>query len=138
MPEDRGSDPGEWPWLTRKLIEALHAESIHRFGGTTGLRSEDLLESALAVPQQMARYEEPTVYELAAAYAHALIRNHPFVDGNKRIGLLAARVFLYRNGSHLDPDEAQTVTMIRSVAAGDTEREALARWLETNSRPVEP
>jgi len=92
MPEDRGSDAREWPWLSRELIEALHAESVYRFGGTTGLRSEDLLESALAVPRQL----------------------------------------------HLDPDEAQTVTMIRSVAAGDTEREALARWLEANSRPVEP
>lgn len=134
MPEARGSDAREWPWLSRELIEALHAESVYRFGGTTGLRSEDLLESALAVPRQLARYEEPTVYELAAAYAHALLRNHPFVDGNKRIGLLAARVFLFRNGHRLEPDEAETVTLIRSVATGETERESLARWLEANSR----
>jgi death-on-curing protein len=85
----------------------------------------------------LAQYKQPTVHELAAAYAHALIRNHPFVDGNKRIGLLAARVFLFRNGYRLNPDEAQTVTVIRRVAAGDIDQAELARWLEENSRTVE-
>ena len=137
MPDPEKSEGNPWLWLSRNLIEVLHAETLYRFGGAEGLRSEDLLESALSVPRQLAQYKQPTVHELASAYAHALIRNHPFVDGNKRIGLLAARAFLFQNGYRLNPDEAQTVTVIRRVAAGDIDQAELARWLEENSRTVE-
>jgi len=137
MPDPEKSEGKPWLRLSRNLIEVLHAETLSRFGAQGRLRSEDLLESALSVPRQLAPYNQPTVHERAAACAHALIRNHPFVDGNKRIGLLAARIFLFRNGYRLNPDEAQTVTVIRRVAAGDVDQTRLARWLEENSRKVE-
>jgi death-on-curing protein len=126
----------EWEWLSRRLIETLHAESLSRFGGTPGMRDEGLLESALARPQHLARYEEPSVFQLAAAYCEGIINNHPFADGNKRAGLLAARLFLFRNGFRLDPGEAETVTVIRQVAAGELSRDELTEWLRVNSTPL--
>jgi death-on-curing protein len=132
-----GQDPaGDWDWLSRQLVETLHAESLSRFGGTPGLRDEGLLESALSGPKHRARYEEPSAFELAATYCEGLLQNHPFADGNKRAGLLAARAFLFKNGYRLDPEEAETVAVIRQVAAGELDREELAQWLEANSEPV--
>jgi len=128
--------PEEWNWLSRRLIETLHAETLSRFGGTEGLREEGLLESALASPKHLARYEDPSAFELAAAYCEGLLQNHPFADGNKRTGLLAARAFLFKNGYRLEPEEAETVAVIRQVAAGELGREELAEWLEASSEPI--
>jgi death-on-curing protein len=137
---DPGSDEGpegeEWEWLSRTLVETLHAESLSRFGGTPGTREEGLLESALAGPKHLARYEDPSVFRLAVVYCEGLLQNHPFVDGNKRAGLLAARAFLFRNGHRLVPEEAETVAVIRQVAAGTLSREELTEWLEANSEPI--
>jgi death-on-curing protein len=137
---DAGSegDPesGEWEWLSRTLVETLHAESLSRFGGTPGTGDEGLLESALARPQHLARYEEPSVFQLASAYCEGIVNNHPFADGNKRAGLLAARAFLFKNGYRLDPEEAETVAVIRQGAAGELSREELTEWLEANSEPI--
>ena len=135
------SDPGEgpteeWKWVSRRLIETLHAETLSRFGGTEGLREEGLLESALAAPKHLARYGDPSVWELAAAYCEGILQNHPFADGNKRAGLLAARAFLFKNGYRLEPEEAETVAVIRQVAAGGLGREELAEWLEASSEPI--
>ena len=134
------SEPGEdkpedWKWLSRRLVETLHAETLSRFGGTAGLREEGLLESALAAPKHLARYGDPSVWELAAAYCEGILQNHPFADGNKRTGLLAARTFLFKNGYRLEPEEAETVAIIRQVAAGELGEE-LAEWLEANSEPL--
>jgi death-on-curing protein len=128
--------PGDWKWLSRRLIETLHAETLSRFGGTEGLREEGLLESALAAPKHLARYGDPSVWRLAATYCEGLLQNHPFSDGNKRAGLLAARAFLFKNGYRLEPEEAETVAVIRQVAAGEIGREELAEWLETSSEPI--
>lgn len=130
MPND-----ASWTWLSRSLVEALHAESLRRFGGTPRLRDEDLLESALARPRHLERYDTPTVFDLAAAYAEGLIRNHPFVDGNKRVGLLAARAFLFQNGYNFDPDPDETISVIESCAAGAVSREELSDWLAAGSVP---
>lgn len=132
-----GEDPTEkWKWLSRRLIETLHAEVLSRFGGTAGLREEGPLESALAAPKHLARYGDPSVWELAATYCEGLLQNHPFTDGNKRTGLLAARTFLFKNGYRLEPKEAETVAVIRQAAAGDLGREELAEWFEANSEPI--
>jgi len=137
MASSSQEDPtGEWEWLSRRLVETLHAEPLSRFGGTPGLREEDLLESALAGPKHLARYEDPSAYEPAATYCEGLLQNHPFADGNKRAGLLAARAFLFKNGYRLEPEEAETVAVIRQVAAGEISRDELADWLEANSEPI--
>lgn len=89
-----------------------------------------------AGPKHLARYEDPSTYELAATYCEGLLQDHPYADGNKRAGLLAARAFLFRNGYRLEPEEAETVAAVREVAAGELGRGELAEWLETNSEPI--
>lgn len=122
-------------WLTLQMVATLHEESLARFGGTPGLRDEGLLDSALARPRQIYAYAaDPTMARLAAAYGSGIVRNHPFVDGNKRAALLAVAVFLRLNGYELDPDEADEVTTILALAAGDLTDEELAAWIEKNSR----
>ncbi len=121
-------------WLSKKLVQVLHAESLARFGGAPGVRDEGLLESALDRPRNLLSYgDDPSLFDLAAAYAQGLIKNHPSIDGNKRAGLLAARAFLFQNGFRLDPPEAETVHVIEGVAAGEVSVDDLAAWLEAQS-----
>ncbi len=125
-------------WLTRHMVEAFHRESLARFGGAGGLRDAAGLESALARPQHRAAYEDaPDLFGLAAAYCFGIVRNHPFVDGDKRAGLLAARVFLSLNGHRFEPDEAVTVAMIQGLAAGEVDEAALTSWLAESSSNAE-
>lgn len=131
--------PGEKEpiWLALPLVHTLHAETLSQFGGSAGVRDEGLLESALGKPQNVFAYAEaPSLFRLAAAYCSGIVRNHPFVDGNKRTGLLAARAFLFLNGYTLSPEsEAETVRMIEDVATGDVDEDALAAWMERSSQP---
>jgi death on curing protein len=121
-------------WLTEDMIRAIHAESLASFGGASGLRDAGLLESALQRPRNLQAYgADASIYELAATYCSGLIRNHPFVDGNKRIGLLAAAVFLDVNGYDFRPDEAEVVHVIWSLAAGELDDAALSAWFEANA-----
>jgi len=121
-------------WLSKKLVHGLHAESLDRFGGSPGQRDEGLLESALNPPRNLLSYGgDPSLFDLAAAYTQGLIKNHPFVDGNKRTGLLAARAFLFQNKYRLHPPEAETVQVIDGVAAGDVTADELAEWLKAHS-----
>jgi len=122
-------------WLSESLIRTLHAETLDRFGGTAGMRDQGLLESALGQPQNRYAYgDDPSIYELVAAYCFGIVRNHPFVDGNKRAGLLAARVVLFQNGYRFVPDEAETVQMIEGVAAGEISDVELSAWIEQNTQ----
>jgi death on curing protein len=112
----------------------LHAETLRLFGGRPGIRDAGLLESAIAHVRTLHGYDpEASLFALAAAYAHRLARNHPFVDGNKRVALLSARAFLFRNGYRLDPPEADTVVMMTEVAAGTVGEVDLVAWLERNA-----
>lgn len=123
-------------WLTEQLVLVLHAESLNRFGGTSGIRDQGLLESALHRPRHRHAYEKSvSLAELAAAYCFGLVKNHPFVDGNKRAGLLAARAFLFQNGYRFEPDEAQTVQMIEGLAAGEVSEKDLTTWIEEYTTP---
>ena len=116
-------------WLTRRMVMAFHAESLSRFGGAVGIRDEGLLDSALARPENQWAYNpNATVFDLAALYTIGIIKNHPFVDGNKRTGLLAGRVFLALNGYRFTPDEAETVHIILAVADGSADETVLAHW----------
>ncbi|MEQ9814381.1 MAG: type II toxin-antitoxin system death-on-curing family toxin [Azospirillaceae bacterium] len=121
-------------WLSRAIIMALHHESIARYGGADGIRDEGLLESALGRPLNLSAYDpEASIFDLAAYYCAGVVKNHPFVDGNKRTGLLAARTFLTLNGIDFEPDDAETVVMIEGLAAGTYDEDTIARWLESNS-----
>jgi death-on-curing protein len=102
-------------------------------GGATGIRDHGLLDSALARPQQIHSYEpDSSVFELAAAYAGGLTGNHPFVDGNKRVALTAAAVFLEVNGWELTAPEPEAVVAFTDLAAGELTEDELAHWLEEN------
>ncbi len=124
-------------WLKIELVIMLHQQSLASFGGGSGIRDAGLLESALSRPLHRYTYsDEVDLFELAATYCSAIIKNHPFVDGNKRAGLLAARSFLFLNGYALEPDEISTVKMIEGHAAGEVDESLLAKWMRENSHKL--
>ncbi len=123
-------------WLPEQLVLSIHAEQIARFGGSDGIRDEGLLASALDRPRNRWAYEQPTLAEMAAAYAFGLARNHPFIDGNKRIALAAADVFLQLNGFELVCSEPDAVATFLALAAGELEEIELADWFERNLAPI--
>ena len=122
-------------WLTTTQATILHAEAIARFGGRSGLRDKGLLESAIARPRQVYGYEpDSSLYILAGSYCYGLCRNHPFIDGNKRTGLLLIRSFLFMNRLSFAPDEAETVSMIELVASDDINETEFADWIKQSSK----
>ncbi len=124
-------------WLISEAVIVVQEMQISRFGGSAGLRDAGLLESALARPVNKQAYgEAATVFDLAAAYAFGLARNHPFVDGNKRIAFAAAAMFLSENGFELVPGKMDALQTILKLAAGDIEEDELAGWIKKNSRPA--
>lgn len=123
-------------WLTPAIVRALHSEALARFGGASGIRDEAVLESALARPHHAFAYgRDPSLFDLAAAYGYGIIRNHPFVDGNKRAGILAIAVFLHINGWRFDPHQTDEIRIIRAVAAGEVGETDVATWVEANATP---
>lgn len=126
------SDPQEPIWLTYEQAVAIHSKQLLRFGGAAGLRDEGMLRSALERPVNKWQYEQAGMAELAAAYAFGLAKNHPFVDGNKRIAFMAMLSFLRKNGVHFAPDQAQATVIILSLAAGEVSEEGLTRWIRDN------
>ncbi len=120
-------------WLVEDVVLALHAELIAEHGGLGGVRDRGLLDSALARPRNLLAYDDPSLFELAAAYGFAIVRNHPFVDGNKRTALMAIYVFLRLNGYRLTAPEVEAVAVFRDLAAGDLDEASLARWIEANA-----
>jgi death on curing protein len=119
-------------WLTRQIIVAIHDEQLAIHGGASGLRDEGMLESALDRPRNKWAYENAELAELAAAYAFAIARNHPFVDGNKRTSLLAIYTFLGLNGFDFVVPEAEAAAVILAMAAGEVSEEGLTRWIRDN------
>jgi death-on-curing protein len=121
-------------WLSKALILAIHDEQLAEHGGSTGVRDDGLLDSALARPQNRLAYDAAAdLATRAAAYAFGLARNHPFIDGNKRTAFVAAEVFLELNGMTLAAsDEDCVLTMLR-LAAGELEETAFAEWLRTDA-----
>jgi len=117
-------------WLLKQAVLAIHTEQLAEHGGVSGLRDEGLLESALARPQNLTTYEgETDPAALAAAYAWGILRNHPFVDGNKRTAFVCAATFHLLNSTPLDADEAEVVAVFLQAAAGEIDEERLAEWL---------
>jgi death on curing protein len=121
-------------WIDRPEVLAIHARQIEEHGGASGLRDQDLLESALARPRQIHAYGAPDVFDLAAAYTAAIIANHPFVDGNKRTGFVTGVLFLELNGPMLVASEADATQAVLDLAAGGFSDNEFASWLRDNSR----
>ncbi len=126
----------DWIWLDADQLLTAHDEQLAEHGGATGIRDRGLFESALARPQNLAAYGEPDAAALAAAYCYGLAKNHAFVDGNKRISLVALEAFLLLNGYELDADDGQCVLIILSVASGSMDENGLAEWIRRHSVQV--
>jgi len=124
-------------WLDREFLMGLQTELLSRFGGLEGVRDPGLLDSALNRPLHLYSYGDPSLFDLAAAYAHGVVKNHPFLDGNKRVGFMAAYTFLGANGYHLQAPETEAVLRTVALAAGEMEAGAYVEWLERNSRVME-
>ena len=125
----------EWRWLELALVHAVHDEQLAEHGGAAGVRDANLLESALARPQQLAHYGEPDMADLAASYGFGLARNHPFVDGNKRTAFVAVELFLAINGFELVASDADCVVTMLDLAAGKSAEAGFAAWIRQNLHP---
>ncbi|MBW8320069.1 MAG: type II toxin-antitoxin system death-on-curing family toxin [Arenimonas sp.] len=120
-------------FISRPVVETLHQMQIERFGGAYGLRDEGALESALARPVNREAYGCEDVNELAAAYLFGLAKNHAFIDGNKRIAIVTAAVFLMENGYEIDATDAELYAFVLSVAAGEIDEEGATRFLRDHT-----
>jgi death-on-curing protein len=120
--------------VDRLVVEAVQFDLIREHGGMPGLRDEHALEAALARPlQRRACRDDADLAELAAAYGHGLASAHPFHDGNKRIAFVTIAVFLELNGMTLEADEAEVVTVMLALAAGEMSEDQLASWVRTRT-----
>jgi death-on-curing protein len=121
-------------WLQKQAVLAIQQTLLADFGGAPGLRDEGLLDSALDRARNLHGYGKPDLAALAAAYAAGIVANHPFIDGNKRTGFLAAYIFLDRNGLDLTASEAEATAMTLALAAGEITETVFADWLRRNVR----
>ncbi|TPJ57338.1 type II toxin-antitoxin system death-on-curing family toxin [Mesorhizobium sp. B2-7-1] len=125
-----------WQFLSRRAVEAMHAEQLRRHGGAQGLRDENALESALARAENKANYGDPSI-EGAAAYIFGIARNHAFVDGNKRTAMVAAGAFLIINGYGLTADNGTIYEFVMGVAAGEIDEAGAAAFFRDHTAKLE-
>jgi death-on-curing protein len=122
-------------WIGAHETLSIHSRLLSIHGGAPGLRDRALLESALARPRQHAAYSKSTgIPEMAALYTAGIVRNHPFVDGNKRVGFLIGALFLELNGFDFHADEADSTQAVFGLASGVVSETAYAEWLKSNCR----
>jgi death-on-curing protein len=121
-------------WVLRETVLTLHEQAVAEFGGETGIRDEGLLDSALSKPENLFAYGKATIFDLAASYGFGLVMNHPFFDGNKRVGFVVAVVFLELNGFRFRATEADAAVRTLALASGEMSEAEYAAWLKTNSR----
>ena len=122
-------------WVLRETVLALQEHLLAEFGGLGGLRDQGLFDSALARPEQFYAYGKPDLFDLAAAYASGLVRNHPFLDGNKRIGFTTAILFLELNGRHFTASEADATLKTLALAARELDEAEFGAWLRKSCHP---
>jgi death on curing protein len=119
--------------LSRELILAIHDEQLAEHGGSTGLRDPGLLDSAVARPLNRPGHDEPDTVELAAVYALAIARNHPFIDANKRTAFVALELFLRLNGLAFTAGDAESVVMTLAMAAGELPDAEFIAWVRMHT-----
>jgi len=124
-----GSAQSEPAWITVEDCLSFHDKLLARFGGAGGVRDLGLLDSALARPRHMFAHGSPTLFDMAAAYAHGIVSTHPFLDGNKRSGLLAAALFLEANGVRFAVAEEEAVVRMLALATDTLTVKDFAAWL---------
>jgi death-on-curing protein len=119
-------------FMPKNVIIYFHEQLILNYGGSHGLRDENLLDSALEQPKATfgEKYLHDSIMKMAAAYGYHLCNNHPFIDGNKRIALVAMDIFLQRNGFEIIASEKDIFNLIMELASGNLSKESLANWLK--------
>jgi death-on-curing protein len=122
-------------WILERVVLAAHARLLSSHGGAPGLRDPNLLQSALARPRQHYAYGSLDLTQLASLYTAGLIRNHPFIDGNKRTGFAIGIAFLELNGIDFRATEDDAVRAVFALAAGELDEAGYAAWLCCNSNP---
>ena len=130
---------GEPRWLTRLIVDAIHSELLLEHGGMAGIAAggDDLLESALARPKNRFAYEpDSDLAALAAAYLFGLVKNHAYVDGNKRVGFAVAATFLRLNGLRLTASESEAYDVVMGAVEGSLTEPDIADWLRGNTEPL--
>lgn len=115
----------------------MHDMMLSHYGGIAGLRDDGLLESALSRPQQLLHYGQPSLAEMAAAYAVGIVKNHPFLDGNKRTGFMMSAAFLERNGCDFFASETDVVMQTLALAASEINEAEYAAWMSKHSMLAE-
>lgn len=120
--------------MLRDVVFLLHAQSLAEHGGSDGMRDESLLDSALGRPQNLFAYGKPTLFDLAASYAFGLVKNHPFIDGNKRTAFVVAVTFLELNGRRFAANEADAAVRTLALAAGKMSEAEFSAWMKINSQ----
>lgn len=122
-------------FLSKEVILAFHEDQINEYGGKTGVRDHELLESALAQPEASfgGEYVHTDIFEMAAAYGFHICQNHPFFDGNKRTSLIAMYTFLYVNGYRINSDKKLLYSIVIDLASGKINKKDLADFLRENS-----
>ena len=118
-------------WIADVVVLAIHRRQLAEHGGLDGIRDEGLLQSALYRPQNLLAYSEspPDVASLAAAYAYGIVKNHPFVDGNKRTAYVVMRTFLKLNGYDIQSSSEEKYQVWISLAEGKLSENELASWV---------
>ncbi len=120
-------------WISESIARVMHEDQLQH-GGSPGLRDEALLSASLARPQHLFAYgDSPTLFGLAAAYGYGLAKNHPFIDGNKRVAFVVMATFLELNGYSLDAPEMEVVVIMERLAASLETQDSLAKWLKDKS-----
>ncbi len=125
-----------YEWIELETVLAVHEMQIQEHGGKGGIRDIGLIESALARPQHLLHYASPGVPELAAAYGFALVKNHGFIDGNKRTAYVVTRLFLRMHGMDFTVDPVERVLVFEDLGKGGTTAEGFTKWMKNNCRAI--
>ena len=125
----------DFEFLTLDEVVAIHRDQIERYGGSLGVRDWGLLKSAIAMPAATfgGQFLHTDIYEMAAAYLFHIVQNHPFIDGNKRVGAVAADVFLTLNDVRLDATEDQYADLVLNTVRGDLSKSTIAEFFRTHA-----
>lgn len=121
-------------WINERIVKAMHADQIAQHGGLPGIRDENLLAASLARPLNLYAYgDSPDLFDLAAAYGYGVAKNHPFLDGNKRVAFVVMATFLLLNGFLLEAPEMEVVLMMERLAQDEESQVSIAQWLRIQS-----
>ncbi len=122
-------------FIPNRIVSTIHSDLLQRYGGRPGLRDPGLLDSALAQPKTTVggKFVHKTLFDKAAAYGFHVCKNHPFVDGNKRVAFVLMDIFLQKNGWEITSNEEEAYSMMISLASGRLSKAHLSKWLKEHS-----